>query len=98
MQDLETGSFSSLFPEGYSYKVKGTECLNNKIFIDTDVNIAPNGTISTFKSYRGKKLFTTLFTFIYLSAENSSLGETMTVLAKYAVVIKLILVTITGIS
>ncbi|KAL5262726.1 hypothetical protein ACHWQZ_G008207 [Mnemiopsis leidyi] len=52
VQDLETGSFSTLFPEGYSYKVKGTECLNNKIFIDTDVNIASNGTVSTVKSYR----------------------------------------------
>ena len=50
--------------------MKGTECLNNKIFIDTDVNIAPNGSISTVESYRGKSqevVNNTLYLYLLLS-------------------------------
>ena len=58
MQDLESGSFSDNFPEGYSYQVRGTECLNDKIYTDITVTIHPNATVSTVQSYRGNSCYT----------------------------------------
>merc|ERR1712176_1000045 len=52
VQDLESGSFSKVFPEGYSYQVRGTECENKKMYTDLTVTILPNSTVSTVKSYR----------------------------------------------
>jgi len=52
VQDLESGSFSARFPEGYSYQIIGTECLNQKIYSDLTVTIFPNSTVTTVTTYR----------------------------------------------
>jgi len=52
VQDLESGSFSALFPEGYSYQIRGTECLNQKIYSDLTITILPNSTVTTLTTYR----------------------------------------------